>query len=225
MEVSNMRLIPCFCSLACSLCSVQVHSQGLGGRAGTWEAGFHVVDMSAVSLDGIAGSFLDVDDDIGYGFTGAYNFTNRFAVMLDVNWAKPDYTATFVPDGPGSRATISTNLDVVTIQAKGVFHLLEDDLTPFIEAGVGWTNVDSNIIEGPPITGCWWDPWWGYICESFYETYSETRTSYSAGFGIRWDMSSDLALRGSVGILEVDTGHDTEDARVDTVQFDFAWRF
>jgi hypothetical protein len=206
-------------------CSAQTYAQSYGGRAGTWDAGFHVMDASSLSLGGSSGSSLDVSGDIGYGFTGGYNFTNRFAVMLDVNWLKPNYQATFVPDGGTAPQSVRARLDVATIHARGVYYFLDGDVTPFVETGIGWTNVDSNIIDSPPITGCWWDPWWGYICESFYSTYSETRTSYSLGIGVRWDISRDLMMRGSVGTFEIDTARQTQDASVDTIQIDFGWRF
>ena len=214
-----------FSLLAVLLLASAAHAQRSSDRAGTWEAGFHVVDMSSLSMSGTSGTSLDVSGEIGWGFTGGYNFTNRFAAMLDVNWADPDYRATFVPDGIGAPQTVSASLDVGSIHAKAVFHFLDGDITPFVEAGFGWTTVDSNIIDGPPLTGCWWDPWWGYICDTFYSTYHDTRTSYSAGVGIRWDMSPDLMLRGSVGVLEIDTSQSVEDASVDTIQVDFAWRF
>jgi opacity protein-like surface antigen len=209
----------------CLIAANQAHSQPSSDRAHTWEAGFHVVDMSDATLDGIFGSSLDVDNQIGYGFTGAYNFTNRFALMLDVNWSRPNYRATFVPEGGGNPVTISTKLDVATILAKGVFYLTDGDVAPFVEVGAGWTTLDSNIADGPPITGCWWDPWWGYVCRNYYDTYTETKASYSAGFGVRWDFSDELMMRGSVGALKVDTPRDTENATIDTIQVDFAWRF
>ena len=207
-----------------ALCG-EAYAQLSRDRAGTWEAGFHIADLSDVSLDGIFGSFLAIDGSTGYGFTGAYNFTNRLAVVLDTNWSSPDYRATFVPEGGGAPRTLQTRLDVATLHFKGVFYFLDGNLTPFVEGGLGWTNIDSNIVDGPPFTDCWWDPWWGFICRSFYETYSETRNSYSVGFGLRWDFSPDFTVRGSLGALSVDTGADTEDASIDTVRIHFAWRF
>lgn len=203
----------------------QAQAQLSRDRAGSWEAGFHIADQSAVSLDGSVGSFLEIDGSTGYGFTGGYNFTNRLAVMLDANWSSPSYRARFVPDGAGAPQTLRTKMDVATLQLKGVVYFLEGNLTPFVEGGLGWTNIDSNIIDGPPFTSCWWDPWWGFICRSVYETYSETRSSYSGAIGLRWDFSADLTLRGSLGVVKVDTGEDTEDASLDKVRFDLAWRF
>ncbi|HSG66734.1 MAG TPA: porin family protein [Gammaproteobacteria bacterium] len=205
--------------------AAHAQAQRAGDRARSWEAGFHVVDMSSVLVADSAGSSIDVDNAVGYGFTGAYNVTNNFAVVLDYNWATPDYVARFVPDGPGPVRTISTELDITTIHVKAAYYFLNGSVTPFVELGLGWTNVDSNVLTGPPTTGCWWDPFWGYICESFYDTYSETDTSYSYGFGVRWDIAPEFMMRGSIGTLEVDIDSEGGDPSIDTVQFDFAWRF
>jgi len=102
---------------------------------------------------------------------------------------------------------------------------MEGPISPFIEAGFGWTNVDSNIISGPPITGCWWDPWWGYICDTFFSTYSENLTSYSAAAGLRWDFNNYYGMRAAYGILELDTRSGTENAQFDMWRVEFAWRF
>ena len=116
-------------------------------------------------------------------------------------------------------------MDVSTLQLKGVLYLFEGNLTPFVEGGLGWTRLDSNLPDGPVFTNCWWDPWWGFICRNFYETYAETRSSYMGAVGVRWDFSSDFMMRASLGVVKVDTGSGTEDASLDKVRFDFAWRF
>jgi len=203
----------------------QAQAQLAGERAGTWEAGFHIADMSSVSVLGSFGAAIDVDNDVGYGLTGTYHFTNRLAVMLEASWSRPDYVATFVPDSPGLPQRISTKLDVTTVQAKGVFHFFEGDVTPFVELGLGWTNVDSNIIDGPVLTDCWWDFFWGFICRDIFDTYHQTEMSYSAAVGVRWDFAENFTIRGSVGTLEIDIDGASEDPSVDTVDFGFAWRF
>lgn len=207
--------------LACGPLAAQVRSD----RAGSWEAGFHIASMSSASLDGSFGAALNVDDGFGYGFTGGYNFTDRIAIMVDANWARPDYVATFVPDGPGQPQTLRTKLDVGTIQAKGVYYFLDGELTPFVEAGLGWTSVDSNIVNGPPITGCWWDFFWGYVCRNFYETYTDTTVSYSAGVGVRWDLGPEYTVRATLGTLAIDIDADGEEPNIETLQLEFAWRY
>jgi opacity protein-like surface antigen len=207
-----------------SLVSTASFAQGWG-RAGTWEAGFTVLDTSSELFGGTNGTGLAVRGETSLGFSGGYNFTDRLALLGEYNWIRPSYNATFVPEGGGDRETISATMDVTSLHAKGVFHFFTGDFTPYVEAGIGWTQIDSNIIDGPPYTGCWWDPWWGYICNTFYSTYKETRTSYTTSFGIRWDMNSDMVLRASYGLFEVDTNRGSEDAEFDTIQVGFSWRF
>ena len=211
--------------LSCAMLLVApARAQLAGDRDGSWEAGFHLTDSSSFFVADSFGASLDVEDVLGYGFSGSYNFSNHFALMLDYSWSGPDYLATFIPDGPGSDVTIATRLDVTTLQAKGTYYFLDGAITPFVELGVGWTNIDSNILSRAPITGCWWDPFWGYVCERYYETYNQTELSYSAGIGVRWDFSEEFMLRAGIGMLGLDLDG-AEDPSTDTVQFDFAWRF
>ena len=193
-------------------------------REDYWEMGFSVLDLSDVNASGLNGSALDVNGTTGFGFSGAYNFSERLALGLDLNYANPSYRATLVPDGSGEPEVIRAKLDTSTVQFKGIFNLLEADFTPFVELGIGWTYLDSNIVSGISGPTCWWDPWWGYICNNYYDTYSETRTSLSYALGVRWDINSDYVFRASWGVLDIDTDR-SEDIEVDTLQLTFMWKF
>lgn len=196
-----------------------------GERAGDWEAGFHVADTASLSLFGFGGVSMQVESSLGYGFSGAYNFSDHFALGLDASWRSPDYRARFVPDGPGPTRVVNATMDVARIHLKAIYYILESSVTPFVEVGYGWTRIDSNIVDRPPITGCWWDPWWGYLCQTSYTTYTETKPTYGAAVGVRWDLSGDLALRGSIGSLKIDRGRSVDNSSVNNTQFDVVWRF
>jgi opacity protein-like surface antigen len=212
--------------LLIALCAFSTTASAQRGsdRAGTWEVGFNLADMSSEQITGAGGSGLSVDNDLGYGFSVNYNLTNRLAVGGDLTYSSPDYQATRVVDGTNLIDRINASLDVATIHLKGTFYFTEGALAPYIEAGAGWTRVDSNIADGPPTNGCWWDPWWGYVCTSFYDTYTETRTSYSYGVGLRWELADEFVIRGSYGLLDVDTERG-EAASLDVARVEFAWRF
>jgi len=212
-------------AIALLLLSSFASAQAVRDRAGTWEFGLQVVDTSSETLSGEEGSGLSVGSDTGWGISGGYNFTNRLAILGDWTWRKPSYDATFLVEDTGELETISHSLNMNTLNFKGVFYFTEGALAPFVEAGLGWTHLDSNVVDGPPTTGCWWDPWWGYICRDFFSTYSDTRTSYSAAAGLRWDLRNGMTLRGSYGLLEVDTSSSTEDASMETIKLDLLWRF
>lgn len=196
-----------------------------GDRAKTWDVGVQLSGTGSLNLSGQMGSGLDVDSDIGFGFWGLYNFTDRFGLGFDFNWSRPDYTARFIPENSLIPVDVSHTMDIFTVQAKGVFHFMEGPITPYVEVGVGWTGVDSNVADGPPVTGCWWDPWWGYRCDNFYDTYSENLTSYSGALGLRWDFNSYSGIRAAYGVLELDTSSNTENASFDMWRLEYAWRF
>jgi hypothetical protein len=194
-------------------------------RAGDWDAGFHIADTASLSLFGFGGASMQVESSLGYGFSGAYNFSDHFALGLDVSWRSPKYRARFVPDGPGPVRVANATMDVARVHLKAIYYFLESRVTPFVEVGYGWTRIDSNILERPPITGCWWDPWWGYLCQSAYDTYTETKPTYGAALGVRWDSRGDIALRGSIGSLKIDRGRGVDNSGVDNAQFEVVWRF
>ena len=69
--------------------------------------------------------------------------------------------------------------------------------TPYVVGGIGWTKLDSNILTGPPQSGCWWDPWWGYICFTDWSTFSTSEFSYNLGFGLRWDINNAIFTKAA----------------------------
>lgn len=211
-----------FCLVALLLPAVAVAQSD---RSRDWEAGFHVISNASLSTSGFGGAAMQVESDIGYGFSGAYNFTDRFGLGIDASWRNPKYRAEFVPDGPGPVRVINARMDVARLHLKGIYHFLDSSLTPYVEAGYGWTRIDSNILEAPPITGCFWDPWWGFICQSFYTTFTETRPSYGVGFGLRWDSRGDISLRGGISSLKIDRARGVNNSSVDTAQLEVLWRF
>ena len=192
-------------------------------REGTWEIGGTLFDLSSVNVQGQNGSSLYVDDETGWGFSGAYNFTERLALGVDMTWSDPKYFATIVPDSPDPVETVSGNLDVNVIQIKGIFNLLEEDFTPYFELGGGWTYIDSNVVSGISAPVCWWDPLWGYVCWSYYDTYSDTRPSLNYAVGLRWERD-DLILKAAWGTTEIDRNRG-EDLELDSIQLTVAWRF
>lgn len=193
-------------------------------RTGTWEAGVKVIDMSHEFIRGEGGSSLDIEGELSYGFFGAYNFNEHFQLMGEFAWSDPDYYANIPLDPTNVVVTIDAELDVWFTQFKAVYNLLDRAFTPFAEIGYGWTVVDSNIQDGPADTGCWWDPWWGYMCATFYDTYESTVTSLTYGIGLRWDMSDTSVLKASYGIRETNLKR-AEDLKQDIFSIDFAWKF
>jgi len=200
-------------------------AQSTSDRAGSWDFGIMAMDQSSETLLGQEGSSLDIAGRLGWGITALYNINDHFAAGLDFGWNRPNYTATRVLDDPSGPNSVSSKLDMFSYEFKGVFHLIDGPITPFVEASAGWTNMDSNIPDGPPTSGCWWDPWWGYICDGFYSTYSKTRFSYGGALGLRVDTGNGIGIKASYGVKEIDTSNATEGASFEVWRLELLWQF
>ncbi len=191
--------------LVLMMLSTSVHAQRFnqkkiydGLRYGQWEASLLVQSQQGTDKDFENGSVLDIDSEWGWGFTVGWNWTEKWNLAYKFTLVKPDYAATIVPeDTEIPPQTINFTMSKYAHQFNVTYHFLQGPLTPYIQAGAGWTKLDSNIINQPPVTGCWWDPWWGYICSTTWSTYDTTKFSYNAGLGLRWDVNGALFLRGS----------------------------
>ena len=158
-----------------------------GDRSGSWEWSFAALYQESKSMGSEGESTLDVDSALGFGFNFGYNFTNHFTLGFDLDFIKPDYRAVLVDDTviPADTTVIDHKFSQFNGRLKGTYSFLDGPFMPFVEAGIGWTYIDSNVVDGPPITGCWWHPWWEYICSNFYNTFSETTFTYGAD----WDFA------------------------------------
>ena len=183
-------------------------------RAGKWEATFQILGNSAESTGGEGQSSLDVDSQLGWGFGIGYNLNSHFAVNFDASFIKPDYEATLDTEDDGL-VTIDHDMSVFNGQLNGVWNFMDGPFTPYVQAGIGWTYIDSNVSDGPPSTGCWWDPWWGYVCANFYDSYDDTSFSYGAGLGLRYEFGYQTFIKGSYNFYEVKGSGDGADPQFD----------
>lgn len=177
--------------IAMAVLSGTAAAQTFGGssdRGGKWEgyAGLRPLFSESVDFDG--GSTIDTDDDLGFGFGFGYNVNEKLLVGGEMAWSTVDYDGVLVSaDTPGTSASLSGEFDVFSLAGSLTWHFLDGPLTPYASATLGYTWIDTNIATGPPVTGCWWDPWFGYICDTFVDTKDEEAFSYGLGVGVRWD--------------------------------------
>lgn len=197
--------------------------EAVADREGTWEATVQVIGNSSESSSGENGSGVDVDSDIGFGFGFAYNLSENFALGADFSFLNPDYDATIVPD-VGPAYSIDHEMDVFNSQVYAAWNFMEGPFTPFVQAGIGWTYIDSNVADGLPSTGCWWDPWWGYVCANFYDTYDDTSFSYGAGAGLRYEFGNGLFVKGAYNFMKIDASGDGADPDFDLWQLQLGWQ-
>ncbi len=146
-------------------------------------------------FEGDGGTSLHLDDDLGWGFSFGYNMNERFNLGLLMSWRSISYTADFVDATDASNVGAYGGwLDTGTFAAMGQFNLLPTTFTPYVNGGIGWTLIDTNIVADYTV-GCWYDPWWGYVCDDFTSTYGTDAMSYLFGAGIRLEPNETVFIQ------------------------------
>jgi hypothetical protein len=187
-------------------------------REETWQFYIPITYVSSESFNGQSGTFVDLNDDISFGFAVGYNFNERWFLGGEITWMNMSYNAEVAIDDegdgiPDELVRVSGTSDSNSLQVSGQYNFLEKSFTPFVRASLGSTYTDSNIATGPPQGVCWWHPWWGYICDVWQPTYDKFTFSYGAGIGLRGDLTDTFFLEGSYNQLWVDTDN------ADTLEF------
>jgi opacity protein-like surface antigen len=197
-----------------------------GSRANTWDFSLGGVYQYGQKSAGKSGSSLDLKSDLGFTFGLAYNITDKLALGGDFSYLRPDYTAIIADaEGSGTTARIDHTMSQYDFRFKGTYNFLDGPFTPFVELGLGWTNLDSNVAKGPPVTGCWWHPYWGYICGNYSRTFSGTDFSYGGSLGLRYDFMGNSFVRADYSIYQLDIGGDVSNTQLDSIKVQYGWRF
>lgn len=169
-----------------------------GSRDGRFEGSVILAFQTGVTEESEGGSSLDIDSVMGWGVHFGWNWTANWNLSYQLVATKPNYLAVIVPEDPEVLPIdIKEKMSKYSHQFNVTYNFMQGNLTPYVRAGAGWTKLDSNILSGPPTTGCWWDPWWGYICFTDWSTYSTTEFSYNLGVGFRWDINNAIYTTGS----------------------------
>ena len=220
-----MRILLLAMTLAVFSVTAQAQSSS-SQRAGHWEWSVSGIFQESKSAGGDGGSSLEIDSATGIGFNFAYNFTSKLALGADLEFIRPRYTAVLVDEsGIEDDVVIRHTASQFSGRLKGTFNVIDGPFTPFLEAGLGWSYFDSNVADGPPIVGCWWHPWLGYICEGYYSTYSDTLFSYGVGAGLRYEFRNGSFIKASYNIWELDGLGAGVDSRFGAGRIEFGWMF
>jgi opacity protein-like surface antigen len=196
------------------------------GRAQSWDFSVGAIYQSGDSSSGQGGSSLDVKDELGLAFNIGYNFTSKLSLNADFDFLRPDFTAIIANEmDPNDTIRIDHTMSQFNGRIKGTLNFMDGPFTPYVELGLGWTYIDSNVADGPPITGCWWHPWWGYICSNFYNTFSGTETSYGGALGLRYEFVGGSFLRASYNLWNLDAGGSAAEPQLESVRLEYGWRF
>jgi hypothetical protein len=174
-----------------------VMAQGASAfRAGSWEFQLPVTYSPSTSFDAQGGSSASLNSNLGFAVGLGYNVSNQFQLSGTVNWSTRSFNATFV-DSNGAKSQAAGTLNSSTATFNGTYYFSPGAFAPFLTAGIGNFLVDTSIPNGKPSTGCWYDPWAGYVCSTYAPTKTETAVTYTTGIGLRWEVARGVALQGS----------------------------
>jgi opacity protein-like surface antigen len=157
-----------------------------------WEFTIQMRGVEGKNYSFEGGSTVQTKDALGFGLGVSYNINPHFNLGGEFLWVSQDYSATV--SGPSGPYTARGNVDIGSFMFNATWNVLAGPVTPYLQAGIGSTTVDSNIATGPPASYC---GWWGfyYYCGTYVPTATETSFSYNAGVGIRWDFSREMFMR------------------------------
>jgi len=187
----NSRYIVTLAAL-CSCWSLAAHAD----RDTGWEFGGELIYQTSQDISGDNGSTAALDDDIGLALTFGYRVNPHLEVQFGVDWNTVDYTANLVSaDLPNLEVGVDGELESFTTRVGVNYNFIDGPITPYVNGTIGYSFIDTNIPDGPPQSGCWWDPWYGQICGTWQSTRSLDKFIYGAGLGVRWDTSDTLSVR------------------------------
>jgi hypothetical protein len=198
-------------------------------REGQWQFSIPINFVGGEQIEGEGGSALDMNDDVGWGFAFGYHVNNRFMVGFESTWLTANYDATIAIDQGGDGTsdgltTLGGTLEAGSFMAVGQFNVIETGrFSPFIQGKLGTTYADSNIPSAPAEGVCWWDPWWGYVCDVWQPTFSSWSFAYGGALGLRAQLGPQFFLEGSYNLLWVDL--DQGNPSFDGFRLNIGWSY
>lgn len=164
-------------------------------RAKRWEISLQTRYVAEKNISKDDGSAIDFQDDLGWGFGLGFNLTESFNLGFNVTWRRLPYNSTLVSaDDPDTTQVISGVMDSSTFVFSAAWTPLKGRFSPYLNGGAGWMAIDTNIVAGVD-TGCWWHPWYGYVCGAYEQTYGVNAAVYNLGGGARIALNPSLFLR------------------------------
>ena len=195
------------------------------GREGSWETSVGIVFQNSSDADFNGGTAAEFDSGTNFNLGFSYHYTDNLQVGVSFGLGQTDYEAEIAGDEPGESFRAKGDLDQMSFLVNGTYNFMSGPFSPFITGGLGWTWVDTNIATEPPEVGCWWDPWYGYICTSWQDTRTLDGLTYQVGVGARYDISDQLAVHGSYRISWIDFDQADGTPDFDGFELSVGWKF
>jgi outer membrane protein assembly factor BamD len=200
-------------------------SAGSADRDGRWEARAGLLLANSADVDFEGGTTAEIDSGVGFLLGMGYHYNDHLQFGSTFSFDQKDFEAEVVGDAAGESFTAKGSLDTMSLMLDVAYNFLTGPFTPFVAGSVGWSWVDTNIATEPPSVGCWWHPWWGYVCTSWQDTRTLDGLAYELGLGLRYDFSDTLAADGSYKMRWADFEHAVDTPSFDGLQLNLIWKF
>jgi opacity protein-like surface antigen len=195
------------------------------GAMGDWEFRIGPVFTESKSVGFNGGSHADIDSTTGVKVGTGYYITDQLIVGMNFGWAESSFNGTV--QGNLAQSSIENgHVDFSTLMFDATYLLpLRGAIKPYATAGLGWNWINTNIAAGPPQYGCWWDPWWGYVCSGYQPTHGESSFAYQAGAGVQINFTRSFSINVDYRYTWIDLSNADGTPGFGAVGLMFVWRF
>jgi hypothetical protein len=188
-------------------------------RAGRWEGTIQTRYTGSDTIGFQNGNSVDLGSGFGLGLGFAYNFTNKMSLGVDFSWGTSDNTYK-APGGGSIKATGYTS----GLYLNGVYNFIDGPITPYVNGFLGGTYFDTGVPDSAS-TGCYYYPWYGYVCGTVTTAKTSTNFTYGAGVGVRWDINDQFFIKGGVQQQWFQVGGASGTPSITVGRLDFGMKF
>jgi opacity protein-like surface antigen len=197
-----------------------------GGQFGDWEFRIGPVFQESKNIGFNGGSNANVDSTVGVKIGAGYYVTDHLIIGGNFSYGSSSFNGSVASGTPGVSARIENgHVDFSTMMFDASYLFLQGPIKPFAKVGIGWNWLNTNIASGPPQYGCWWDPWWGYVCSGWQPTHGDSSFAYQAGAGVQFNFSRTFAVDVDYQYTWIDLSNTSSTPGFGAVELLFVWRF
>jgi len=190
-----------------------------------WQTRLGVNYQFSNDADFDGGTTADFKSSTGFLVGLGFDLSDHFEVGANFTYDDRDYDARLAGDEQGEFFPVKGSLESMGVMFNVNYYFMTGRFTPFITTGVGWNFVDTNIPTEPPQVGCWWNPWYGYICQDFQDTKNVDGFAYQVGAGLRYRLNETFSLTGTYQMSWLDFPKADGTPSFDGLQLILNWGF
>lgn len=180
--------------------SMNTQAEFYDSRVKKWEFFIapQMTNSKVLQFEGGAEADISKRSSIAFGF--GYNINHNIELDMSFSSSNANYTGTIMPEDPANLPETGTySLYTSSIKLGFTYNFLKNPFTPYVSANIGSTYIDSGVPTGDIVDGCWYYPYWGYVCGPVAQTYTSTEFNYGAALGLRYDFNRQVYIKGDVG--------------------------